>query len=311
MKKLISVILSLAIGITMFSFSASAADYSIKVKKSYKSGYTYVTLVPSSGTVYYTTDGTKADKNDKKYTKKLKITKPTKLRMTIYKNGKAVKSYSAKIAVRTKTPSVTVKENGDNQYKFTFSAASGADIYYTTNGKTPSEKNGKKLGSSGTLTVDAGTTVKAIAVKDGWKNSKVKTETAPEAAKTEEQEFADEVIRLINIERKRAGLWELTTTDELSEAAAVRAEELTEKFDHMRPDGRSCFTVFDDFGIKNPTGENVAAGQTTPEAVVKAWMNSQGHRENILSARSSKIGVGYYYNAKSDYRHYWVQIFAK
>lgn len=303
--------MSLAIGITMFTFSSSAAEYKVRVSKSYKSGYTYVTLDPTAGTVYYTTDGTKADKDDKKYTKRLKITKPTKLRMTIYKDGKAVKSYSAQIAVRTKTPSVEVREAGENQYKFTFDAADGADIYYTTNGKTPSVKNGKKLGSSGSVTVDAGTTVKAIAVKEGWKNSKVKTETAPEAAKTEEQEFADEVIRLINIERKGAGLWELTTTDELTDAAFVRAEELDEKFSHTRPDGRSCFTVFEDFGIKNPTGENIAAGQVSPEAVVAAWMNSEGHRANILSTRSSKIGVGYHYRAKSDYRYYWVQIFAK
>lgn len=310
MKRIISVILSLAIGITMFTFSASAADYSIKVKRSYKSGYTYVTLVPTTGTVYYTTDGTKADKDDKKYTEKLKITKPTKLRMTVYKNGKAVKSYSAEIAVRTKTPSVTVKEAGENQYTFTFTVADGADIYYTTNGKTPSEKNGKKLDESGSITVDAGTTVKAIAVKDGWKNSKVKTETAPEAEKTQEQEYIDEVLELINKERRAAGLTAFTTTDKLTEAAAVRAEELTEKFDHMRPDGRSWSTVFSDFGISGATGENVAAGQATPEAVVKAWMNSQGHRENILSTRSSKIGIGYY-KTDSDYRHYWVQIFAR
>ena len=70
MKKIISVFLALVIGFTSLCVNSSAASYKVKISATYKSGYTYVTLTPSSGTVYYTTDGTKADKNDKKYSGK-------------------------------------------------------------------------------------------------------------------------------------------------------------------------------------------------------------------------------------------------
>ncbi len=312
MKKIISVFLALVIGFSCLCVNASAADYKVKVSASYKNGYTYVTLTPSSGTVYYTTDGSKPDKNDTKYTGKIKITEPTTFRIALYIGGKKVKGYSYGISVRTKNPSVTTKLTSDNKYKLTFSAAKGATIYYTVNGDKPSKTNGKKLGSSKTITVEPGDVVRAVAYKSGWINSQVIKKTVPELKKTltKEEEFVDEVLRLVNIERKNYGLPELTTDDTLKAAAAVRAEELTVKFGHTRPDGRSVFSIFNDFGIKyRAAAENVAAGQLNPKDVVASWMDSEGHRNNILDPRMTKIGIGYC-KISGGYKHYWVQIFA-
>ena len=136
---------------------------------------------------------------------------------------------------------------------------------------------------------------------DAFPDSQVEDE------ETVSENFAEEVLELVNVEREKAGLKPLQLSPELAEAAAIRAEEITKKFSHTRPNGKSCFTV-----IKiscRAKGENIAGGQLTPEAVVKAWMDSKGHRENILNSDYGKLGVGYFYDADSEYKHYWVQLF--
>ena len=86
----------------------------------------------------------------------------------------------------------------------------------------------------------------------------------------------------------------LQTNGAINEAAQVRVKELSALFDHTRPDGTTCFTALDDAGIRYSTaGENIAAGYSTPEQVVNGWMNSEGHRANILNASFTTIGVGY------------------
>ena len=111
------------------------------------------------------------------------------------------------------------------------------------------------------------------------------------------------VLELVNIERQKAGLQPLEYYYTGQSAADVRAAEIIENFSHTRPNGTSCFTVFDDFNINYRfVGENIAYGYTTPEAVVEGWMNSEGHRENILSENFTHIIVGYKDNR-------WVQLF--
>ena len=124
-------------------------------------------------------------------------------------------------------------------------------------------------------------------------------------APTAEGDFVSEVIRLVNEERAKEGLSALKTNDTISGAAQVRASELSTLFDHTRPDGTTCFTALDDAGIRYSTaGENIAAGYSTPEQVVNGWMNSAGHRSNILNADFTTIGVGYDSTGR-----YWVQLF--
>ena len=118
---------------------------------------------------------------------------------------------------------------------------------------------------------------------------------------------ADKVLKLVNEERKKAGVPVLSTNSALNKAAQKRAEEISRTFNHKRPDGSSCFTVLDDFRVDYmAAGENIAAGQKTSEAVMTAWMNSAGHKKNILNSNFKNIGIGCYVK---DGCKYWVQIF--
>lgn len=124
----------------------------------------------------------------------------------------------------------------------------------------------------------------------------------------EELSFAEQVVALVNEERAKAGLNALTLDKEIEAAALVRANEIEISFAHTRPDGRSFSTALKDRGITyKSAGENIAWGQRSPEAVMEAWMNSDGHRANILNPRFTKIGVGYYQNTAG--RNYWTQLF--
>lgn len=123
---------------------------------------------------------------------------------------------------------------------------------------------------------------------------------------TDSSSFAQRVVALCNEQRAANGLGPLTEDATLDSLAAVRANEIVGTFDHTRPDGSSCFTVLNGVNFM-AAGENIASGQTTPEEVVNAWMNSEGHRANILSADFNKIGVGYL--AQGMYGTSWVQIF--
>ncbi len=134
----------------------------------------------------------------------------------------------------------------------------------------------------------------------------------PSAPQTQTpQELAAEVVRLVNVERAKEGLPALGTFDSLTQAAEIRAPELPTLFSHDRPDGSSCFTALDATGASKgayTSGENIAAGSSTAADVVEQWMNSPGHRANILNKDFTHIGVGYC-KSGSGYGHYWVQMF--
>lgn len=119
--------------------------------------------------------------------------------------------------------------------------------------------------------------------------------------------FAEQVVELVNAERAKVNLPALTMTTKLNEAALVRAKETVQSFSHTRPNGSSFSTVLKENGISfQGAGENIAWGQRTPEQVVLAWMNSEGHRANILNPKYTSIGVGYYLNGATPY---WAQLF--
>ena len=100
----------------------------------------------------------------------------------------------------------------------------------------------------------------------------------------------------------------MTVNTKASQAAQVRAAEQARSFSHTRPNGTSCFTALREAGVSyRSAGENIAYGQQTPEAVMSGWMNSQGHRANILERNFTKIGVSCYENANGV--KYWVQLF--
>ncbi|MBR6669713.1 MAG: hypothetical protein IKL31_03075 [Ruminococcus sp.] len=121
-------------------------------------------------------------------------------------------------------------------------------------------------------------------------------------------EYAKQVAILVNRERSSYGLQPVKYSPLLSEAANVRSSELCKNFSHTRPNGTSCFTVLKEFDISYfSAAENIAYGQRNPDIVMNAWMNSSGHRANILSKNVEYIGVGVVY---SNGIYYWTQLFA-
>ena len=127
---------------------------------------------------------------------------------------------------------------------------------------------------------------------------------------SEEDYYENAVLYWTNVERARHGLAALKTTDALSNASYTRAKELLTNYDHTRPNGQRWTTVFAANGISyGCAAENIAVGYSTPCSVVNAWMESTGHRNNILSEKYTYMGSGYYYS-NSGYKNHWEQLFA-
>ena len=124
------------------------------------------------------------------------------------------------------------------------------------------------------------------------------------------QSIEQQVVNLVNAERAKAGLKPLKADWELARVARFKSEDMRDNryFDHNSPIYGTPFQMMKSFGINyRSAGENIAAGQTTAESVMQAWMNSPGHKKNILSPTFTHIGVGY---AKGgSYGHYWTQQF--
>lgn len=119
--------------------------------------------------------------------------------------------------------------------------------------------------------------------------------------------YENEVIRLVNEIRTENGLKPLKTNWELSRIARYKSEDMSSNqyFSHTSPTYGTPFQMIRAFGLSyRSAGENIAYGQRTPAAVVNAWMNSSGHRANILNASYTQIGVGYCASG-----HYWTQMF--
>ena len=120
-------------------------------------------------------------------------------------------------------------------------------------------------------------------------------------------QYEQEVIRLVNEIRAQNGLSALTYNWELSRVALYKSQDMVDNryFSHTSPTYGTPFQMIRSFGLSyRSAGENIAYGQRTPQAVVNAWMNSSGHRANILSSSYTQIGVGYVANG-----HYWTQLF--
>lgn len=120
---------------------------------------------------------------------------------------------------------------------------------------------------------------------------------------------AQEILRLVNAERAKNGLAALTLSDKLCELATLKAEDMAENnyFDHTSPTYGTPFDMLRQFGVSyRSAGENIAAGQRTPEEVMNGWMNSAGHRANILNESYTELGVGVAIGPRGIY---WVQLF--
>ncbi|MFB6365466.1 CAP domain-containing protein [Paenibacillus elgii] len=122
---------------------------------------------------------------------------------------------------------------------------------------------------------------------------------------TSQSAFANQVVNLVNQERAKAGLQPLASDSALTAMALDKAKDMYNNgyFDHTSPTYGSPLDMMRSYGIRySYAGENIAKGQRSPQEVMNAWMNSDGHRKNILSPNFTKIGVAYYNGV-------WVQEF--
>lgn len=145
-------------------------------------------------------------------------------------------------------------------------------------------------------------------------SGKPETETPekPENAPSEEADtnaaYVNRIVELVNEERAKVGLSPVTLDKKVQAAAQVRAKEIVTSFSHTRPDGTSFSTALKEQNVSyRGSGENIAWGQKSPEAVMNAWMNSSGHRANILNKNFKIIGVGYCRTANGT--NHWAQLF--
>lgn len=132
------------------------------------------------------------------------------------------------------------------------------------------------------------------------------TLTIPQADSTVSA-YEAEVVRLVNEIRQERGLKPLTANWELSRVARYKSQDMADNryFSHTSPTYGTPFQMIKSFGLTYRTaGENIAHGYATPQAVVNVWMNSSGHRANILNSSYTQIGVGYVAQG-----NYWTQMF--
>lgn len=136
-----------------------------------------------------------------------------------------------------------------------------------------------------------------------YPNQKINIPTSDQNVLTYEKQVTD----LVNKERAKRGLNPLTYDWELSRVARYKSQDMKDNnyFSHTSPTYGTPFQMMKSFGITYKTaGENIARGYNTPESVVNGWMNSSGHRANILNSTYTRIGVGYVKDG-----NYWTQMF--
>jgi uncharacterized protein YkwD len=141
-------------------------------------------------------------------------------------------------------------------------------------------------------------------------NSTQPDNSQPDAETPEEElhSYAVQILNLVNAERTKAGLTELKLDLNITAAANVRAKEIKQSFSHTRPNGKNFSSALTEQGVSfRRSGENIAWGQKSPEQVMNGWMNSSGHRANILNSSFENIGIGYYQDTNGV--NYWVQLF--
>ncbi|MFS1519261.1 CAP domain-containing protein [Bacillus sp. SCS-151] len=132
-------------------------------------------------------------------------------------------------------------------------------------------------------------------------------EEQPQQESSALSQFELQVVELTNAERAKSGLPALKIDESLSKVARTKSADMQSNkyFDHNSPTYGSPFDMMKKFGITyKSAGENIAYGQKTPQEVVNAWMNSDGHRKNILNSSFTHIGVGYV-----EQGNYWTQMF--
>ena len=208
--------------------------------------------------------------------------------------GRSSAVTSSTATTTTATTTTTTEEIADTSH-YTDESVSGTTTITTTSASASKKPTTTTTTKQQTTTTTTTTTKKATT-----------TSTAIVPPESSTEAFCQEVWRLTNAEREKAGLPPLNYHSELQQLADTRAAEIdyySGHFSHTRPDGSEWHTVFGNGHIDyRAIGENIAFGQQTPAEVVQAWMDSPGHRANILNEDFAGIICGF-----NDY--HWVQLF--
>ena len=325
--------------------ASNATQYRIYWKEARAKSWKTLANVSASKTSYTHTSNKKATlKGGKKYTYTVRAYNKYGKKWSSYdKKGKTVT-----IPAIPSTVKASAKPNGYSQTTVTWSKASNATnylVYYrsadTTKWTRIANVSSKTLKyvhkSSDRYPVEAGRTYyymvrgynKTYKTYGSYNKAGMQVViperpvATPTAAPTVEptatpkptetplntEKFIKEVIRLTNIERKKAGKSSVQENAALDKGAAVRAKECAlVKYSHTRPDGTNANTAYHEAGAGNIRGENIAVGFRTPKEFVNGVVNSPGHYVTMADSGATHIGVGCY---KKDGVIYWVQIFAK
>lgn len=174
----------------------------------------------------------------------------------------------------------------------------------TNKEKTPTTSNNQQVNQNNNQEVTAPSTNNNTNSPTNTNNQQVET---PKNTTQSISNFEQQVVDLTNAERAKAGLKPLEIYSPLMKSAHAKSEDMANNhyFSHTSPTYGSPFDQMKTFGISyRSAGENIAQGQRTPQEVVQAWMNSAGHRANILNANYTHIGVGFVENG-----YYWTQQF--
>ena len=239
------------------------------------------------------------------------------VRVTLY-NGRTA---TCKVTVKTMPTSVKT-----NPTALTLGKGESYTIKENTNSGSYANAANLKWTSTNTrvVTVKKGSGNKAVlkAVSEGTANVKLTLYNGKTAickvsvvdcsdvysAKTDKDYYSlsHKVYEIVNQERIKAGVKPLRFNDKVYKAAMIRAKECHKYFSHIRPNGKDCFTALSEAGVKqNYAGENIAVGFSSPKSVMKGWMQSSGHRSNILNPVFTDFGCGVCNTGE------WTQFFCK
>ena len=227
---------------------------------------------------------------------------------TLFKTG--IYKWDAAAPVTEPATSAAADENKSEET----SAESAAEEQTTEQTETTTEA-GTTAAKESVVTTTAApqTTAKTTAAttRQTTKQTTRQTTAATTAASSAQfLSIESSMLSSVNTQRVNAGLSMLTSSSQLNYCARIRAQELLTKMDHTRPNGTAPFTVLAENGVGySAAGENIAAGYPSVDSVMNGWMNSTGHRENILSAKFTQMGSACAYFQGSPYGYYWVQLF--
>lgn len=303
------------------SFKESKTKIGYSFMRYAEKGYTTVTLSKkkSSDTVYYTTDGSAPTKeNGKKYTKAVKFKELGVIRAAEYnKKGELVASLKVKVPIKCAPveASCTNFVIGTKTIKLTCDTE-GATIYYTLDGLTPEPGTEDTYIYNGEMTLGTGTTLTAIAMKDGYEKG---TMLVCEVSEIEyviskfnfNNPIYSEAAVLINTERRSSGLSALTLDENLTKAANIRARELSVLFNHNRPSGGDYLAAVASVGAKvRNAGEIIIANCSSPSELINAILGNSDYKKLLLTNMNgyTSIGIGYY---KLRTKNYWSIIVAQ